>query len=116
MSNVLNLVAPSFIGISYLSQALEMKGLLETFGAKFDLPDNFEENEDTFLELLPQLIHQFPLYFTRCGSDVEVESAFFSLISMIQLLSQVGGGQGRGSGRQLIICNELLHATVTRDN
>lgn len=89
MSNALNQVAPSFIGISYLAQALEMKDLLETFGAKFDLPENFEQNEDTFLELLPQLIEQFPLYFTKCGSDTEVESAFFSLISMIQLLSQV---------------------------
>ena len=90
MSNVLNQVAPSFIGISYLSQALEMKNLLETFGAEFNLPDNFEENEDTFLELLPQLIEHFPLYFTKCGVESEVESAFFSLISMIQLLSQVG--------------------------
>ena len=89
MSNVLNLVAPSFIGISYLSQALEMKNLLETYGAKFDLPENFEENEDTFLELLPQLIEAYPLYFTKCAADTEVESAFFSLISMIQLLSQV---------------------------
>lgn len=56
MSNVLNQVAPSFIGISYLAQALEMKKLLGTYGANFTLPDNFEENEDTFLELLPQVI------------------------------------------------------------
>jgi len=89
MSNVLNQVAPSFIGISYLAQALEMRKLLGTYGAEFTLPENFEENEDTFLELLPQLIEQFPLYFTKCNSDAEIESAFFSLISMIQLLSQV---------------------------
>jgi len=89
MSNVLNQVAPSFIGISYLAQAVEMKNLLETYGAKFDLPENFEENEDTFLELLPQLIEAYPLYFTKCGVEAEVENAFFSLISMIQLLSQV---------------------------
>lgn len=89
MSNVLNLVAPSFIGVSYLTQAIEMKKSLEGFGAKFNLPENFEENEDTFLELLPQLIVHYPLLFTRVQADSEVESAFFSLISMIQLLSQV---------------------------
>ena len=38
MSNVLNLVAPSFIGVSYLTQAIEMKKSLEGFGAKFNLP------------------------------------------------------------------------------
>ena len=90
MSNVLNSVAPSFISVSYLEQAIEMKKMLERYGAKFTLPAGFEENEDTFLELLPQLIERFPLYFTHCAADTEVESGFFSLISMIQLLSQVG--------------------------
>lgn len=89
MSNVLNSVAPSFISVSYLEQAIEMKKMLERYGGQFTLPAGFEENEDTFLELLPQLIDQFPLYFTHCSVDSEVESGFFSLISMIQLLSQV---------------------------
>jgi len=90
MSNVLNLVAPSFISVSYLTQAIEMKNVLEGFGAKFTLPDNFEENEDTFLELLPQLLAQFPLYLAQSKvQELEIEAAFFSLISMIQLLSQV---------------------------
>lgn len=89
MANVLNAVAPSFIGVSYFEQALQMKKQLESFGAKFELPASFAENEDTFLELLPMLINHFPLYFTKCQGDAEVESAFFSLISMIQLLSQL---------------------------
>jgi len=89
MSNVLNAVAPSFISVSYFEQAIEMKKMLERYGGKFALPAGFEENEDTFLELLPQLIDQFPLYFKYCTVDSEVESGFFSLISMIQLLSQI---------------------------
>ena len=90
MSNVLNLVAPSFIGISYLNQAMEMKMALEKFGAQFDLPVESDKNEDAFLNLLPQLIKNFPMYFDNSvNSDAEVEAAFFSVISMIQLLSQV---------------------------
>ena len=76
--------------------------MLERYGGKFALPAGFEENEDTFLELLPQLIDQFPLYFKYCTVDSEVESGFFSLISMIQLLSQVhvyrDGWVGPGEG------------------
>jgi len=89
MANVLNIVAPSFIGITYLQQALEMKDSLERLQAKFDLPDNYKENEDTFLALLPQLIDQFPLYIDSPAPDADVESAFYSIISMIQLLGQV---------------------------
>lgn len=87
MSSILHNVAPSFISVSYIEQAEEMRKSLQEYGATFTVSE--EQTEDAFLVLLPQLIEQFPLYFKKCGSESAVESAFFSLVSMIQLLSQV---------------------------
>ena len=46
-----------------------MKDSLERLNAQFDLPENYKENEDTFLALLPQLIDQFPLYIDSPAPD-----------------------------------------------